>query len=97
MSAPLSACLEAERLLEAIYDSPNGGAGCCWHIVLDDNNIDDHSIAFCIDNAARHGHPDCIAIGPLLAEMSRTQRGKLRVRGYAKGVRYEDETKGTNR
>lgn len=84
MTATLSQCIEAHRLKERIYDRHL--AGCCWHIVLDDDNLDDDSVRFCINYANENDeqHADCIAIGPLLLAMSRTQRKKLISGGYAK-------------
>lgn len=81
MSAPFSDCLEAERLRERIYDC--NPVGCCWHIVLDDGNLDDGCVEMCELLAARHCHADCINLGPLIRCMSQTQRKKLSSRGYA--------------
>lgn len=75
MSASLAECLRAHELLLSIYR--RHGAGCCWHVVLDDNNADDDSVRFCIDCAAneasdyagRPPHPDCTE-----ATRTRTQR-----------------------
>jgi hypothetical protein len=69
---------EAHRL----YLLLNEKAGCCWHILLDDNNVDDDCVRWCINLAATQGHPVCIEIGPLLQRMSKTQRLKLASGGY---------------
>lgn len=53
------------------------GAGCCLHIVLDDGNIHDSNIEFCIKYAIEEGHPECEALARRLLLMSRTQRLKL--------------------
>ena len=34
-------------LCKQLYSLPGCGAGGCLHILLDDNNYDDHSLAFC--------------------------------------------------
>jgi hypothetical protein len=72
----------AERLRRLIYARPDGGAGCCWHILLDDSNVDDENVNFCVDLAKQRGHDDCIALGYLVVRMSKTQRKKLAEGGY---------------
>jgi hypothetical protein len=59
-------------LMKAIYE--RNCVGCCWHIVLDDDNIEDGHVEYCINYAAEKGHQDCIALGPLMLSASRTQR-----------------------
>lgn len=38
-------------------------AGCCWHIVLDDGNVEPSSIDLCFKTALEEKHKDCIAVG----------------------------------
>jgi hypothetical protein len=45
--------IKAVELIEKVYSSPDGGAGGYGHIVLDDWNIEDHSIHFCIEEAEK--------------------------------------------
>lgn len=52
-------------------------AGCCLHIVLDDGNIEDENVEFCIQYAMDAKHPECEALARKLRSMSRTQRKKL--------------------
>ena len=40
-----------------VYDV--GGVGCCLHIVLDDGNLNDGDVDFCIRRAEDHGHETC--------------------------------------
>lgn len=47
------------------------------HIVLDDQNLGDDSVRFCIDYAKEHGDEEGHALGLILLEMSKTQRGRL--------------------
>lgn len=52
----------------------------CWgslHIVLDDNNINDCHVQFCIDYARERGDTEGEELGKLLLQMSKTQRLKL--------------------
>lgn len=68
--------------VEALYTVH--AAGCCLHIVLDDCNVDDDSVRYCVDNAK---HDFCRKLGRVLLLMSKTQRTKLqaihRVGAYA--------------
>ncbi len=68
---------EVLPLAVRIYNLPRGGVGCCLHIVLDDNNVDDGSVRFCINQAKERGHADCLELGEKLLLMSKTQRLKL--------------------
>lgn len=45
---------KAAELIEALYDTEQGGAGGYAHIVVDDFNIDDQSIDWCLRNM--HGN-----------------------------------------
>ena len=51
--------------------------GCCLHIALADQNIQNQSIEFCIEQASEKGHDDCKKLGETMLQMSRTQRLKL--------------------
>jgi hypothetical protein len=84
MSLPLEHMKRAELLRRSIYRSH--AAGCCLHIWLDDNNTDDDTAAWVLDYAKEHGHEDCVALAEIGVQMSKTQRIKLAVRGYAKHV-----------
>lgn len=50
---------------------------CCCHVVVDDPNYGDDSVAGCIVRAAREEHPDCLRLALLLARASLTQRRKI--------------------
>jgi hypothetical protein len=41
-------------LVKAIYETPEGGCGCCLHIILDDGNVRESDVLFCLENA-KHG------------------------------------------
>ncbi len=51
--------------------------GCCLHVVLDDWNVDNHSVDFCIEQARTQGHGQCEELARTLRAMSRTQRLRL--------------------
>lgn len=71
---------EAKRLVQGIY--ARHGAGCCWHVVLDDHNTGRLSIDFCARYAANNeggecGGPECADLARLAKVLSCTQFGKL--------------------
>lgn len=48
------------KLLDAIDDIyADAPTGCCMHVVLDDNNIEDDSVRFCLDWARKAGCERC--------------------------------------
>ncbi len=51
-------------------------AGCCLHIVLDDTNVADGHVEFCLEKARERGHADCITAAEMLLAMTTTQRRK---------------------
>lgn len=69
---------EVLPLVRAIYTRDRIGAvGCCWHILLDDGNVDDIDVEFCADQARYHKHLDCLALVDPIKRMNKTQRRKL--------------------
>lgn len=72
---------EVLPLVRELYNSPGGRAGCCLHIVLDDGNIDDDDVDFCIRWAIDQQHERCERLARILRLCSKTQRRKLSVCG----------------
>lgn len=64
------------KLVHAYYANGNG-AGGNLHIVLDDGNIRDGDVLFCLERAKECGDTDGIEIANLLLAMSKTQRKKV--------------------
>lgn len=70
-------------LIREIYESHS--VGCCWHIVLDDGNVEDSSVMWVVHEwlnrpeAAERckTREACLKLGELLPKMSRTQRTKM--------------------
>ncbi len=56
---------------------PGNGVGGSLHIVLDDQNIQNHHVEFCISHAEQCDDEDGIKLGKILLEMSKTQRLKI--------------------
>lgn len=67
--------LEVDRLVNLLYEK--NAMGCCLHIVLDDGNVEDSSVEFCIKEALEQKHDDCYALALILLTMTSTQRTKL--------------------
>lgn len=64
-------------------DMPDGGSHACGghlHIVLDDHNIEDHHIEYCIKSAKRDNCKMCETTGNIILKMSYLERARL-VRG----------------
>lgn len=66
--------LERFRAYRAL---PGNGAWGSLHIVLEDYNIDDDSVRFCIEVAAREHDTEGQFLASLLLRMSKTQRRRL--------------------
>ena len=66
---------EVIPLMQAVYE--RHCAGCCAHIVTDDDNCGQDSAEFCLAQARRNGHADCIALCEALVQMTPTQRHRL--------------------
>lgn len=59
------------------YEKPENGAWGSLHIVLDDGNIEDSSVNFCIKWAHDNNDPAGKELGELLLKMSKSQRMRL--------------------
>lgn len=68
------------KLVEILYEDIGEGAGGMLHIVLDDGNIDDDDILWCIEycnreeNADRHDKDICLEIARRMLKLSREER-----------------------
>lgn len=61
-----------ESFIEALYE--HHGTGCCLHIAIDDENLRDGDLDFCIRVARERGHPACEALARLLRSLSQEDR-----------------------
>lgn len=59
------------------------------HVVLDDHNVEDSSVRFCLGWANEHGDWEGAALAHILLQMSKTQRLKIsnEVRKLRRAVR----------
>lgn len=72
----LLAASDVVPLARHIYANREG-YGCCLHVVLDDNNLEDEFVAGSIELAQKRGHGDCETLARILLRMTRTQRGRV--------------------
>lgn len=75
--APKPTVPEVLPLVRAYYAKPGNGAGGALHVVLDDYNVGDDNVQFCLDDARALGDDDGVALAKVLLRMSKTQRLKL--------------------
>lgn len=68
---------EVLPLVQAYYALPGNGVGGSLHIVLEDGNVEDSSVAFCLKAAQERGDAPGVELASILLRMSRTQRLKL--------------------
>ena len=69
--------LDLIPLLSDLYMLEEHGCGGHLHIVLDDGNLRDADVEFCIAAAAKDGCLPCQQVGALLRVMTETQRRGL--------------------
>lgn len=68
---------EVLPMLKAYITKEGNSVGGSLHIVLDDGNIEDSNVEFCIKSASERGDAEGAELGFLLLTMSKTQRKKL--------------------
>lgn len=73
---------EVLPLVHAYYRKPGNEVGGNLHIVLDDGNVEDGHIQYCLEQAEADGDEDGVVLASLLLRMSRTQRSKLSALAY---------------
>jgi hypothetical protein len=56
------------------YDNPSGGS---LHIVLDDGNMGNHHLEFCLEEARKNDDPDAVEIALKILDLTATERTKL--------------------
>jgi len=64
-------------------DTDGNDAGGSLHIVLDDGNISDDDVTFCINYAKKKGDTKGVELAEILLRMSKTQRRKLAALFYS--------------
>lgn len=64
------------RMVSAFYAIPGNEVGGSLHIVLDDQNLEDSNVRFCIEGAHERGDLAGELLGWLLLGASRSQRAR---------------------
>jgi hypothetical protein len=64
-------------LAAVYYTKPGNSCGGYCHVVLDDENIADDHVAWCLAHCEEHDDGDGAALMRLFADMTRTQRLKV--------------------
>jgi hypothetical protein len=68
---------EVRALASAYYRMPGNSVGGCLHVVLDDGNLEDGSVASCRDYAAKCDDAAGVELAEKLLQMTVTQRKKV--------------------
>jgi len=66
-----------QPLVEAFYELDGNGAGGSLHVVLDDGNLEDDNIKYCIKYAQERADHTAELLGQVLLQMSPTQRRRV--------------------
>ena len=69
---------EVSVLVRAYYAKPGNEAGGNCHVALDDGNLDNGGLRFCLAECEYYGDKDGAEIMRLMLQMSRSQRRRVR-------------------
>lgn len=69
--------LDVQPIVDAYRKLPGNLAGGSLHILLDNGNVNDDHIEFCIETATEKGDVPGIQLARVLKVMSKTQRARL--------------------
>jgi hypothetical protein len=73
---------EVLPMMYAYRDTAGNGVGGSLHIVLDDGNVEDGHVRWCIERAQECGDEEGVKLGETLLSMTKTQRKKLSAMFY---------------
>lgn len=68
---------DVKPLVDAFYQLAGNGAGGSLHIVLDDGNVGDSSVEFCVEYARQAEDRVGEHLAMVLLRMSKTQRSSM--------------------
>lgn len=69
-------------LVRAFQSKPENGVGGNLHIVLDDGNVSDDDVRFCLELAKKAGDLDGVELAEKLLLLTKTQRLKISSKFY---------------
>jgi hypothetical protein len=73
---------EVIPLIREYYAKSGNGAGGSLHIVLEDGNLEDRNVDFCIDYARSRDDADGVLLAQMLRRMTRAQRSRIYIKGW---------------
>lgn len=76
-SAKVTVTPELIERFAAYHNKPENGAWGSLHIVLDDGNLENDHVDFCIQYALEKGDQEGHELGLILRSLSETQRNKI--------------------
>lgn len=68
---------EVLPMVQHYYSKPGNSDGGSIHLVIDDGNVEDRDVIFCIEYANAMGDAEGVALATTLLQMTKTQRLKL--------------------
>lgn len=77
MSEPKPTIPEVAERFRAYLRKPGNSGWGSLHVVLEDDNVEDSSVEFCIAHAEERGDSEGAELGRILLRMSKTQRLKM--------------------
>lgn len=63
--------------INKLIDELSDMNGCCLHIVIEDYNLEDSHVNFCLEEARKTNHLDCLIVASALKDMTVEERWKL--------------------
>lgn len=64
-------------LLLAYYAKPGNAVGGSLYTIMENGNIQDKHVQYCLDSARANGDDDGVLLAEMLLRMSKTQRSRL--------------------
>ena len=63
------------KMIQQLYNRHS--AGCCLHVVLDDENLEDLHVDSCIEFAVKNHHSECELLARAIRQLNEEQRAQL--------------------
>lgn len=73
---------ELVPLLKEYYSKPENCVGGSLHIVLEDDNLENGHIEYCIEYAKKEGDLEGAKLGEMLLQLTKSQRRRLVTKYY---------------
>ncbi len=76
--------IKGSNLIADLYATEDGGAGGYAHVVVDDDNLEDRSIDFCLESAEKNEFKDDIC--------QETRKASIKCLSYLKKLSFEERS-----